>query len=641
MLIRLIPPAPEPTVLFTLTFPPLPADIPFPQNWAAQLQHLSAQDLELPGCIHALDVAVGLSARLHEVVFDLNDMSVSCTFVDGVREVWGIDRDTACLAKLRTVVEDVCESAGETPRQEPKLEPTRMALEPAAPTPVKPTKHKKQRSLLMTLVACVSFRRRRKRFRALIDPSRSSLVPSSSCSSSRSVSPSPPPSPPLVPPAPPPTVAHKRTPSAIEARNLRRRARSTLVDVFRRHVLTVLSARAPSGGYAEWVARSMVRRAEHMLSEELAWGPEESPERSEGCQSGTSDDTDGSSVHTPEPYEDVPSAPPPTPASPSVFSSPPPTPFLAHRSPAHSRNPSFRLRTHIQHLRAAIGLTTAHYEHMKNTSAQILSMLEVRSRRRAWSCKTLQNGPQVGLGGLGLAMPVRRSGLARCLAVGPAAGVGAMADARGEVWGAGELFPVSEESSDSSEETFGGDDDDEFSLEDDEIEYFTGGRADDREYDLEAGGAVGPATAARTAREDCDLEAGRGLPLPLPMSIPLQRTKRSRNTSQPRARPLNATVPRPRTPSIPRGMRPPSLCRPIASALATDEVVNEKSVDEGEFTLAMSGDLPFVEVGVGRGQGAFLDDGVYGGSERMSRCAGEYERECGEFGEVVRGIDCR
>ena len=53
----------------------------------------------------------------------------------------------------------------------------------------------------------------------------------------------------------------------LSPRALRRRARSTLVDAFRRFVLPELSRRFPVHGYYVWVLQSMLRRTLARMSE--------------------------------------------------------------------------------------------------------------------------------------------------------------------------------------------------------------------------------------------------------------------------------------------------------------------------------------------------------------------------------------
>ncbi|KAJ7103123.1 hypothetical protein B0H15DRAFT_194876 [Mycena belliarum] len=111
MLIKLTPPAsatPTPTILFALAFPDLPPSLPVPAAWAAQLARLSADDLEAPPSLHALDRAAALPSLIGEVLFDLPRNRVGCTFLDGAVEEW--DMDARCAEMLARVICDVEES---------------------------------------------------------------------------------------------------------------------------------------------------------------------------------------------------------------------------------------------------------------------------------------------------------------------------------------------------------------------------------------------------------------------------------------------------------------------------------------------------------------------------------------------------
>ncbi|TDL27814.1 hypothetical protein BD410DRAFT_835108 [Rickenella mellea] len=281
MLIRLLPIAPLPTVLFNVSFPALPETLPFPAGWANQLHLAAAHDLELPTCVHALDKSGWALSLVHEVTFHMERGVVECVWVDGTRDEWGIGEvgqvggdGGGCVRALERVLEDVEGSAkaGEWERAmeaglhmpTPTLPPTIVQQQAAAtataqqhpPVSGRP-RHKKQRSLLMTLVA--------------------SLVPSSLTNpSSTSL-------PPSTPSAPAPAPSSIPTPSAPphSSRFYRRRARATLVDTYRRYILPVLTTRfrpsigAPGtmtgngvgGGYCLWIAKSMLRRVEGRMME--------------------------------------------------------------------------------------------------------------------------------------------------------------------------------------------------------------------------------------------------------------------------------------------------------------------------------------------------------------------------------------
>lgn len=160
MLIRLIPPVPEPAILFSISFPNLPANIELPFSWRYQIDRLAVSDLELPVDIHALDKAAGIPTLIDEVSFHISSATVTCRFLDGSREEWPL-LSVACMEALQRVMNDVNESGlvSERERRKDQDQP-RIGEEAALPvpvsTPVKASRHKKQRSLLMTLVAYVS-----------------------------------------------------------------------------------------------------------------------------------------------------------------------------------------------------------------------------------------------------------------------------------------------------------------------------------------------------------------------------------------------------------------------------------------------------------------------------------------------------
>jgi hypothetical protein len=112
--------------------------------------------LELPGPagLHALDKAAGLVNIMEEVTFNMNTLRVNCAFLDGSKEEWPL-MDTACMYALETVLFDVNEGAVEAERERRILEAASRPPSPPVVSAQKFTKHKKQRSILMTLVSCV------------------------------------------------------------------------------------------------------------------------------------------------------------------------------------------------------------------------------------------------------------------------------------------------------------------------------------------------------------------------------------------------------------------------------------------------------------------------------------------------------
>lgn len=160
MLIKLIPAAPHPTVLFAITFQDLNEGL-VPLSWSSQLNHLSHDDLEVPKTVHSLDKAAALPCLLEEVAFDVPAMTISCRFMDGATDQWPLIGD-GCLRSLEDITDDVNESAIEAEREkerekakERERDRRRSEVLNSPTTSVKVTRHKKQRSLLMTLVAYV------------------------------------------------------------------------------------------------------------------------------------------------------------------------------------------------------------------------------------------------------------------------------------------------------------------------------------------------------------------------------------------------------------------------------------------------------------------------------------------------------
>jgi hypothetical protein len=161
MIIRLVPPTSEPTVVFSIDFQNLPSNLQLPQAWLTQITYLNMDDLEVPQSLHALDKSTALVSLLHEVTFDLVALTISCIFIDGAKEEWPI-MGTACLSTLESVLCDVDQSTALADREKAremelrKLKEIEIAKPPTPPSTVKSVKHKKRRSLLMTLVSCVS-----------------------------------------------------------------------------------------------------------------------------------------------------------------------------------------------------------------------------------------------------------------------------------------------------------------------------------------------------------------------------------------------------------------------------------------------------------------------------------------------------
>ncbi|KAI0372564.1 hypothetical protein BV20DRAFT_79215 [Pilatotrama ljubarskyi] len=253
---------------------------------------------------------------------------------------------------------------------------------------------------------------------------------------------------------------------------LRRHARSTLLDIVREYVYPMFStagppsfaseprsiewaaqvAGFPPGLYPAWAARSMLRQTEERLRElvtdasargfghALACGAVAPAPPSQQCSPDSEDsddttsattsasatslttETDGSSVHTPT---DSPACSPFVPASPPL----PPLPLYESKAPAQvPRSPSppaydfdmttyhalNALRSRLIAILSRLGSTPRQIYNLQQgvRSGSDLTVLEIKSRRRAWSCRDFVGGARLSL--VGLSTPVRSSPLVRC-----------------------------------------------------------------------------------------------------------------------------------------------------------------------------------------------------------------------------------
>lgn len=277
MLIRLIPSVSHGTVLYNVSFPVNVPNLPTPPGWSNQLHLLtSVLRLDSPLNIHMFDRSVGLVARIVEVMFDVPNKEVVVGFVDGRTERFPMN--SQCMQMLQGVVDDVKTCYEQESRRDSFERSTSASVcssvaslqdipstSAAPPKSPKLSRHKKQRSLLFSLI--------------------SSLVPRS-----LSPPPAPPPSPttpypsspPPLPPIPPITPRNtsfapvsqslvspynSTFPPLTDPPILRRRARATLIDAWRRHVVPALSAHNYYAGYIEWVLRSMATKTRSELKE--------------------------------------------------------------------------------------------------------------------------------------------------------------------------------------------------------------------------------------------------------------------------------------------------------------------------------------------------------------------------------------
>ncbi|KAL5497847.1 hypothetical protein ACEPAH_2778 [Sanghuangporus vaninii] len=482
MLLRLVPEQPHPTILFTLAFNNLPDGLPFPAAWTAQLQQILHDELEMPQCIHALDKAAWATCLLHEVTFSMPARRVSAMFVDGTNAEWPLE-DEKLNASLKKVMDDVSESSVAAEMEQRRAQAIQAAAQaqaaqermPPTPTPMPVRgKHKKSRSLLMSLVASIC---------PSVAPSPLPLSPPRPISSLE-----------LAPPPPEPPVS---------SRHLRRKARADLVDIYRRYILPALAAESvysvnrtgieggSGGGYVLWNLQSILRRIEVRMCDVgaqlgspcasrsssvkssnsktkarryrvTASVPSETPfDEEEESSSGTgegsveSGDTEASSVSVQTPKDVLPEYPlmctgsaqeednvrvrkeggialpvarlssSPTPQCSSlpqarVRSNRPKKRFSQPAMWGRADSPQQRVQQHeyaILHastirLRALITRTSQFVQAQAEERSAVLVQLEARSRRRAWSCRQLLGGARTDVGiKEGLSAPLRSSAL--------------------------------------------------------------------------------------------------------------------------------------------------------------------------------------------------------------------------------------
>ncbi|CAL1710261.1 unnamed protein product [Somion occarium] len=412
MIIQLKPPTPStPVVLFSFTFNSAPpSSLPLPTAYNNQLQLLAQHDIQIPKSLHMLDKSIWLVACLHEVIFDLSPhdgtdfVTIRCTFIDGDVREWTF-RNEECVKDLEDVLRDVEWSHIQSQREKYERYGIDHSHTDSPPSPQPQKKHKKQRSLLMTLVSLVS-----------PNSSHSSRMPPRGHS--------PPSSPPPPPPAPP---------STLSAHRLRRRARAALIDAFRRFVYSEFSSYTPisgSGfGFLTWVVRSNLRQTDDKLESLLRQAGLAGETRFRGRRNyipdspffddeeveqtsleSRSTDTDGSSVHTPTEHSSFPlpyfqQKSRPIPNCPRTPTPPSPSPNTETLNALHAlSNQSDRLQQLLSQLHHARLAT-------ENDEKQVLAILEIKARRRAWSNRSLLGGARMS--DIGFSTPERSSPLSR------------------------------------------------------------------------------------------------------------------------------------------------------------------------------------------------------------------------------------
>ncbi|KAI0049536.1 hypothetical protein FA95DRAFT_1571206 [Auriscalpium vulgare] len=419
MLLRLFPNAHVPTVLLNVSLPALPDALPTPANWDGQLHRIASDELlELPRSLYALDQSAWLTEIIQEVTFDMVTLTIGVTFSDGRVEEWPL-MDSQCMDVLEGLVEDL------QPSEAPK-EKERLVASPPVPIPgpspssKKSVKHKKQRSWANALASL------------------SSLI---SLNAQTQASPPPPaPPPPLPPveescPATPETLVESATDSLFASRALRNRARSGLVDAYRRFVVSELKLRLPQAGYSVWVAEGQLRNTVEYMSfmvDQAGGVPPDPQQYGPLCQERgafssprticgpspyfdeeeadwrsltdtISTDTDGSSLHTPVS----------TPAGTQVFrgevSS---APLVVGGYSLTDLETYARFARQALDLQQSLARLQASVRNVAHEERQFLTVLEIRSKRRAWLNRRYRGGAHMA--DLGFASPTRSSPLARC-----------------------------------------------------------------------------------------------------------------------------------------------------------------------------------------------------------------------------------
>jgi len=234
--------------------------------------------------------------------------------------------------------------------------------------------------------------------------------------------------------SPPPEEPHV---PVVRSECIRRRARGQFVDIYRFWILPELKRRSNFSDYYTWILRSLLERNKaHMSflleqvgapappteddyllsrtnkvlppSRESSTGTED---EGDGLSITTTTDTDGSSVHTPT--EGV-----------SLYRN-------SYLNTEFPRSPSpqeftpedlelyYSLSQEGDRLRQLIHRNDLFEVRITSDEAQLHSMLEVKSRRRAWSNRDFCGGAPMAL--VGLATPFRSSPLARCEPITPEA----------------------------------------------------------------------------------------------------------------------------------------------------------------------------------------------------------------------------
>ena len=434
MHLRLISPHPTPAVYLSLSFPYNASHLPLPPTWSFSAQRLANDDLEIPNAVHFLDKSTWIISILDQVIFDLSSLTITCHFIDGTKEEWPLVA-MDCVRALETVVADVNSALStEAKRRDSVPQPT-TTPPPLIQSTTRP-KHRKSRSFFAPFVTMVSYVQC-----SLSTPhftphlTYSGIVTTISLSSPiRELTFGPKVASPPSPPAASPMQEESHTP-VVRSECIRRRARGQFVDIYRSWILPELKTRSNFSDYYAWILRSLLERNKAHMSYLLEQVGVPAPpteddyllsrankvpppfrepstgmeDEGDGLSIAATTDTDGSSIHTPTEgvslYRDsylnteFPRSPSPqefTPEDLELF---------------HSLNQEG------DRIRQLIHRNDLSESRITNDEVQLCSMLEVKSRRRAWSNREFRGGAPMTL--VGLATPFKSSPLARCEPITP------------------------------------------------------------------------------------------------------------------------------------------------------------------------------------------------------------------------------
>lgn len=414
MHLRLVSPHPTPAVYLSLSFPFNAHHLPLPPTWSFSAQRLANDDLEMPNAIHFLDKSTWIISVLDQVIFDLSSLTITCHFIDGTKEEWPLVT-MDCARALESVVADVNSAlSSETRRRENPTTASQSTTPLPAPiqSPTRP-KHRKSRSFFGPLVTMVS-----------------GIVTTISLSSPMrefAFSPKIPTSSPSPVASPPPEESHA---PVVRSECIRRRARGQFVDIYRSWILPELKKRSNFSDYYTWILRSLLERNkahvrflleqvgvpvpptedDYLLSRARKPLPPSrqsstaTEDEGDGLSIAATTDTDGSSIHTPTEgasfyrnsylNAEFPRSP-----SPQGFS---PEDLELYHS----------LSQEGDRLRQLIHRNDLFESRISSDEVQLHTMLEVKSRRRAWSNRDFCGGAPMAL--VGLVTPFKSSPLARC-----------------------------------------------------------------------------------------------------------------------------------------------------------------------------------------------------------------------------------